>query len=105
MHREDQTVSERFGGRNPHRRDWRGSRIIEAQSHEIDGTVLRAETYPFPTGPTLKTRCWCDYAEIEVDADLVRACMTESCGRPGCNPEMQTKRVRRQYGHTRKTRW
>lgn len=85
MHREDQTVSERFGGRDPHRRDWRGSRIIEAQSHEIDGTVLRAETYPFPTGPTLKCLCWCGHTILEVDAEVVRACRTLSCGRKGCH--------------------
>lgn len=104
---DDLTISEAFGPRDPreHRFPWHGTRIITAAAHEPDETILKAETYPFPTGPTLKTRCWCDYTEIEIDADLVRACLTESCGRPGCNSEMQVKRVRRQHGHTRKTRW
>lgn len=94
---DDQTISEAYGPRNPreHRLPWHATRIMEQPMRDENGNFSKAETYPFPTGPTLKTRCWCDYTEIEVDADLVRACETGSCGRPGCDSRMLTKRTGR----------
>lgn len=77
MWMDDLTISEAFGPRDPreHRFPWHGTRIVEALPPVVDGVTYKAETYPFPTGPTLKTRCWCDFTEIEIDADLVRMCV------------------------------
>jgi len=44
-----------------------------------------------PSGDEVPAECWCGEHIVGVPLDLVRACLTGSCGTPGCGPELLRK--------------